>query len=313
MKLSSVCQTSQRAILHISLLSVFCMYAASISGAEILDQGSGDAPVFKIDSYLPDRNRISWTAGVGYSSTANNTVSTTPIVTPIGHSLYLVQNDVRVDARMRDSLFSYLNMRYGISRKTNMTLRVRASHTRTRAKTNEQESSYSNSGIDAITFGLNHQLTSPYNNPFVIAYVEGSVQERSDGRLVSGKTFSTGITSHWVYDPLVLSLIVNYSYLQQRSYGNETIDPGDLFSTTGLVGFSVNPEVTLKWGVSSAFKQKDRGGGFSHNNEDWSSSFSMFLGTTYRISNQSIIDINYSGGMGSQASNQISVNFSKKY
>lgn len=269
------------------------------------ERRESDSP-FKIEDFAPKMGRYTLSAGIGYGVADSKNVSVSTVAVPISHSYWLLLPDVAFDNRRRDSLFTRLGVRYALGDGFNASLGLKADAGRSTIQENGASRSESDFGWRSLTAGFDYRLTSPFDHPFVIAFAEAAVAENNGGDRLYGKTVTAGLSSHWAFDPVILSLTGSYSYLGARQDEGKAFDPGDALNIAVSFGIAVNPEITFRTGLAQSFRGGDKMDGAQG---EWGSNSSFSLGYTQRLSPKIVMNIDFHAGVAGNDTAQVLTGF----
>ncbi|KDN25500.1 hypothetical protein MBO_03347 [Moraxella bovoculi 237] len=118
-------------------------------------------------------------------------------------------------------------------------------------------------------------------------------------------------TTYTVNDPIVLSLTGTYQYQANReTNASNRVDLGDTAMLNGMVGFAVNPDITLTGGVSVRHKWADKNDfGNIENNQTQTS---LNLGLAYALSARSNLTANVRTPISGASGSTVSVGLTTK-
>lgn len=286
--------------------SMTCGLLLMVAQTHADERRESDSP-FKIEDFAPKRGRYTLSAGIGYTVSDSKSVSVSTISIPIAHGYSILLPDVTLDNRRRDSLFSRVGGRYALNDGFNMSFGFKTNVSRSLIRENSTTRTENESGWQNLTAGVDYRLTSAFDHPFVIAFGEVAVAERSDNSTSYGRSAALGISSHWAFDPVILSLTGTYSYLGRRSSQEKTHDPGDLLTVAASFGIALNPEITARFGFSQNFQGKGKVDGVSG---EWSSATSLSVGFSQRLNPKLVMNVDGQAGVAGHDNAQIVVNFS---
>lgn len=269
------------------------------------ERRESDSP-FRIEDFAPKKGRYTLNAGIGYAVADSKNVSVSTVIIPLSYGYSLLLPDVTLDNRRRDSVFTRLGIRYALSDGFNVNVGFRADAGRSVIRENNTTRTEKDSGWRSLTAGVDYRLTSPFDHPFVLAFAEVALAENSNGSTFHGKAATVGLSSHWAFDPVILSLTGTYSYLGTRQDNGKTYDPGDILGLAASFGIVVNPEITLRAGLAQSFRGGDKIDGSRGN---WGSNSSFTLGYTQRLLSKLVMNIDAQAGVAGSETAQILTNF----
>lgn len=220
-----------------------------------------------VEDLLTAENRFRLEFSLNYANSDRRNVDSIFDLIQTGTGQFvLLPVDVGEERRNSDFLAATLGFRYGLTKDTEILIRLTGTADDVRIeKTNE---TYSRSGqrLSDWVIGVNHQLSPDNDTPAFLGFAEVTVAENTsfdDSEFVYGKSGQIGFTTYRAIDPLVLSLTTGYRYAGKRKINNQTINPGDLLFINPSVGFAVNNEITLTGGLQLKFRAKDKVDGSS--------------------------------------------------
>lgn len=143
--------------------------------------------------------------------------------------------------------------------------------------------------------------------PDSLLFTEISAYDNTQGlRSKSGSSVLVGGTVYTINDPIVLSLTGSYQYNGNRkTLHNTAVDLGDVLAINGVVGFAVNPDITLTGGVGIQYKKADSFedmGQISHNQTQTLLNLGMAYALSARSNLTANVRTNISGGNNSTLS-----------
>ncbi|MBS3935871.1 MAG: TonB-dependent receptor [Sulfuritalea sp.] len=279
-----------------------CCLAALHAAAD--DRRASDTP-FKIEDFAPKKGRYTLNTSIGYSVTDSKEVNVTVVGTPLHHGVLLLPN-VTLNNRRKDTLQAGLGIRYAATGRLNLSLGAKADASRTLIRDNGGTRTEHASGLRSVSAGADYRITSPFQQPYVLAFGEIALVEKSDNKTFHGRSAVLGASGHWAFDPVIVSLTGTYGYLRKRDSGGKSYDPGDVFGLGLSAGLAVNPEISLRAGVTQSFRTADEINGVKG---DWTSSTSLNLGYTHRLSPALVMNVSAQAGIAGNDTAQLLVGF----
>ncbi len=264
-----------------------------------------DSP-FKIEDFSPKKGRYTLSAGLGYSVSDSRKVSVSTVAAPIGHGFALLLPEVSVDDRRRDALFARLGLRHALNERLNVSLGLKVDVSRSVIRENSAQRVEHERGWRTLSVGADYRISTHFDQPYVLAFAELALAEKSGGETLSGKSATFGASSHWAYDPVILSLTGTYTHLASRKIDGKRRDPGDIVGLAASFGLAVNPEVSFRAGLSQSFRGGDR---FADKKDDWRSATALTLGYTHRLSPRLVMNVSAEAGVAGHDAAQTFVNF----
>jgi hypothetical protein len=164
----------------------------------------------------------------------------------------------------RDSDYTQIvaGLRYGVSRRTELNVRVNNAYfTVTEPPVSGAPSIFNDTGnLQSLTLGANW-LASPENDtPALLLSVSLDAIEKSSveqAESLYGKTGRIGATIYKSIDPVVLSIAMGYEFSSDRELIEQELDPGNEWFVSPQLNFAVNHKVTLIGGIAIHVRQGD--------------------------------------------------------
>lgn len=288
-----------------AIAAVACFFTSAPLLVSADDRRESDSP-FKIEDFAPQRGRYTLNAGIGYAIADSKNVEVSTVTVPLSHGYSLLVPDVTVNNRRRDSVFTRLGMRYALSDGLNINVSLKADADRSIIRENSKTRTERDSGWHSLTAGIDYRLTSSFDQPFVQTFAEVALVEDDDNGTSRGKAATVGISSHWAFDPAILSLTGTYSYLGIRRNNGKNYDPGDVLGLAASFGIAINPEISIRLGLAQGFRTGEKIDGARR---DWVSNTAFSLGCTKRISPRLVMNVDAQVGVGGSESTQMLANF----
>lgn len=283
-----------------------CALLAVAGTAHADERRESDSP-FKIEDFAPKKGRYTLSAGLGYAVADAKNVNVSRVILPITHNYALILPDVTLDNRRRDTFFTRMGLRYALRNGLNVSLGLRADASRSLIRGNNgAERTEHDAGWRRLTAGLDYRLSSPFDQPYVLAFADVALAEKNGDDTLHGKTAAVGLGAHWAFDPVILSLSGSYSYLGSRNSNGKTHDPGDVIGFSGAFGIAVNPEITVRAGFAQSFRGGDKVNG---RKGEWESGSAFTFGYSHRLSPRLVMNIDAQAGVAGNDTGQISAGF----
>lgn len=285
---------------------LFCLTACCVVALPAMadDKRPSDTP-FKIEDFAPKQGRYTLNTGFGYSVADSKDVNVALAIVPFSHGVLLLP-DVTMDNRRKDTLQAGLGLRYAATDRLNLSLGAKADASRTLIRNNGGPRTEHDSGWRNLSAGLDYRITTPFQQPYVLAFAEVALAEKSENKTLHGRSAVLGASGHWAFDPVILSLTGTYSHLGKRELGNQSYDPGDVFGLGFSAGLAVNTESSLRAGVTQSFRSADVINGVKGN---WTSSTSMAFGYTHRLTPALVTNVGTQMGLAGNETAQLLVSF----
>ncbi len=162
-----------------------------------------------------------------------------------------------------DNLLITARIRYGITRKLEVfsSASTLSSFSRisypTGSSKSKNESKFSSLGI-----GFSYQLHNEDKYPgILISYSTLAINNSSFPNGYKNTYFrdhKLNLSTYYTVDPIVLYLETSYEVHLPRKKDNTTLNPGEKLSLSPQIYFSVNPFISLYWGVEWFLQGKDK-------------------------------------------------------
>lgn len=149
-------------------------------------------------------------------------------------------------------ILSALNVKYGLAKNLDINLRTNYLYTSTRyLNIDNQRPSLSEKNISDISLGFNYQFLEDETNPALIGFLETTLYENNNSKNPYFQSYTFGITTYRMFDPIVLSLSSGYKYNRNRKLKN-SIDykPSDFFFINPQLAFAANDKISLIGGLN---------------------------------------------------------------
>ena len=178
-----------------------------------------------------------------------------------------------------DSIAITPRIRYGFGDDTNVSLQASFVALQTRLQNGNEISSTSSARFSSAQLGISHRFIEQGDTPSLIGSISTSlVENNSSGDDAYAKSWSLGLSSYRVFDPIVITGSMGYQLLLERDINQAQIDPGDVFFLNGGVSFVPNPNSSLSAGFTWSIRDKDKIDGVKQGIVRTSTSFNLGMG-----------------------------------
>lgn len=302
----------------------FAMILAAPALAQTVDQTNATVgekeSLLKVEDFSPAKGRWSINTGLSYQSVDRGGfipgffLVTDPIGTVITIPTLSQTND-RVD---RASLS--FGARYALTNSVNLFGQATGSITNVRRTTAPNVSQNdTTTGFDTLNLGLDFRFSPTPSRTNFTGFLSVAAIEESNDDYIHAKAFSAGLTMSRVVDPLILSASLNYSHFSSRDYNHvssrDTADgefkPGNVITVTPTIGFAVNPDINISWGMGISYKMGDERAGQSDQEDDVLSTVNLGLG--YRLSRDTLLNVSGRAGVGGNNAVRLTSGLSKRF
>jgi len=277
--------------------------------------------VFTQSGVLTPKGKFNLEASLSYTQNSSNKVSV------VGYTILptLVVGRIEVSDSDRTTITAGVTARYGITNSTELELRIpfvyRSDQISTRpiqdgSSGNTINTTLDGGGLGDIEMAIRHQInfeTTPYwvaglrlksdtgRSPYEVDIDKTSntfIQAPTGSGLWS---LSPGISMIYPKDPAVLFMNLGYIYNFKDTVninGNSTeVDIGDTISLGAGLGFAVNPDLSLSFGISHKTILKSKVNGIKNDDAKLLQLDSLTIGMNYAISKQTSINISAQAGL----------------
>lgn len=163
-----------------------------------------------------------------------------------------------------------------------------------------------------VTLTVGYSLKDHSFLPETLLFSEINAYDKTQGlKPVALSSVLVGGTVYTINDPIVLSLTSTYQHNRSRiSNSNTAITMGDVMSVNGLVGFAVNPDITLTGGASVQYRQADTiFGAKTHHNQ---TKTNLNLGLAYALSARTNLTANVHTDISGNGGSTLSLGLTTK-
>lgn len=263
---------------------------------------------------LADENRFKLDTDVSYHNHHKSSATTQGFeMVDLGNGRTVYLPSIGESRTNSDSLIAGLGLRYGVSDKLEIGIRTNGVYRNARHQSGSELSSTSDAYLQDLSLSTQYQLTKNHAKlPDMLAFGELSLYDNTQGlKRKNASSALVGFTTYTVNDPIVLSLTGTYQYQAKRetTTGNR-MDLGDTAAINGLVGFAVDPDITLTGGVGVRHKWADKNElGKLENN---STQTTLNLGLAYALTARSNLTTNVRTPISGDGGSTLSVGLTTK-
>ncbi|WP_273794871.1 hypothetical protein [Brucella intermedia] len=266
--------------------------------------------LLKVDEFSPEAGRISINYGINYTSQDKSGYIPSFLYTFGGDGSLIYMPTLQATQDRTDTASANFGVRYNVASRFNLSAQINGGYRYERYTSHVNGSENSSSfDFNSLTIGTDFHL---YRLPrgAINAFLSVGAVEKTRGGFSYGKSFTSGLTGYWTVDPVILSTTLSYSKFLDRKSDNTTINPGDAISVSPSVGFAVNPDMNLSWGMTFAFKDAVR---INENKQNaWEMLSTMNLGLGYRIDENKLLNVTGRAGVGGNSATQFGMNISQR-
>jgi periplasmic protein len=263
-----------------------------------------DLPL-SLEDILTDKGKLKLEASVSYiNGESNHSELSSPIYIQTGTANFIaVPTEVRERNQNSDMVVGTLGLRYGLTGNTDIYGSGSYLWREDRQFDGESRKTRDDSLSD-ISLGISHTFLKDEKNPALIGFIEGTVYEKSHGKVSSGKSWLIGATTYKSIDPIVLSLTAAY-----RFNGSKTLldgvkyREGNYWFINPSVAFAANDRISLIGGIQWLSKQPDQFDGKKESIR--TSSTYAHLGTGIGFTKATSMNISARFGISGQSSSEL--------
>lgn len=227
----------------------------------IASTAHADLPL-TVEDLTADKNRFKLDTSVSYFNQNQNNLNE-----PFFNSITLGDGrtiNIPAPATQRsintDAFVLGTGLRYGVFDNAELGLKTHFVSNYERYNDVAGISNNSNHQWQDITLTMGYSLKDHPFLPETLLFSEINAYDKTQGlKPVALSSVLIGGTIYTINDPIVLSLTGTYQKNSHRTIEQNDfkVDVGDVASVNGLVGFAVNPDITLTGGAGVQYKQAD--------------------------------------------------------
>lgn len=268
--------------------------------------------LLKVDDFSPSRGKWSINTGLSYQATdRGGYIPSLFFVTGPGGAVVAVPS-ISESTDRSDRLTLSFGARYAATDRVNLSATIVGSVASVRTTTDPNVSvRNTEANLDALNLGLDFRFISGPSRSNVTGFVSVAAVEEQDDGFVHGRSVSTGLTFSRVVDPLILSASVVYNHFSEREGPDGAFDPGNVVTFTPTIGFAVNPDINISWGMGISYREGNRIEGRPGGDSDVLSTLN--LGLSYRLSQDSLLTVNGRAGVGGNDAVELSLGLSRRF
>lgn len=202
-----------------------------------------------VESLISNQGKISLESSLMYgNSKANQAQLSGSLPIQVGANSYInLPTDITTNQQQTDYLIGSLAVKYGISHKSDIGIRVNTSYV------TERDLAHTNFDKPQNKFELNdigitasHQFLEDDKYPALVGFADVAIIEKRQDQNTPLANMSLGITTYRSYDPIVLSLTTGYKYNFEKILNNkQNYKPSDIFFINPQVAFAANDRISL--------------------------------------------------------------------
>lgn len=278
------------------------------AGATMGEQES----LLKVEDFSPAKGRWSINTGISYQSVdRGGYIPIILFVTGANGASIAIPSISASDDRV-DKATATFGARYAVTNRLNLFGRVAASATNVRTTAAPGISrDETTADLDSLNVGVDFRFAPTPMRTHLTGFLSAAAAEKSNGAYIHGRAFSAGLTVSRVVDPLILSASVSYNHFLPRDTARGAFKPGNVIAFTPSIGFAVNPDINISWGMGFSYRMVDERAG-QLDGEDGVLT-TLNLGLAYRLSKDRLLNISGRAGVAGNDAALLSVGFSRRF
>jgi hypothetical protein len=251
----------------------------------VFSQAHAEVPL-DIEGLLTKKGVFRLENSITYSQNESDRYLTDqPLLIQTGENSYVyVPTNLSTQNSQQDTLVYGLNLRYGLTARTELYARASYIYNQSRYQTGTEQKSQSNRQFQDMWLGTNFRIMKEGDYPALLMFADIQATQKLTDKSVYGKAYTLGLTSYRTIDPLVLS--ISLAYLGARAYETQgaTVKTGQVWNITPQVSFAVNEKATLQFGLTWRNQWASKRDGIANSLRKTSTAISLGLG--YALTDQ---------------------------
>ncbi|MEK7274552.1 MAG: hypothetical protein AAB110_04800 [Candidatus Desantisbacteria bacterium] len=253
-------QSSNQAILPFGNLKILCLLTSVISFLLPFDTFAKSVKVDDLLAYPKE-----WQADivVSYTNIHKQTgKSSLSLIELPDESFIVIPSYVGEEVINEDYISYSLGLRYGITKRLEISSFVNLHSSLQRMILNTQTKQEENHKFDLLDLGISCQVVKEDKYPALLALFSTHLvdNQKFDNEYKENylKTYLVSLLSYYTVDPVVFMLQTKYQLNLKRTNGDDVIDPGEIISISPQIYFAANPYISLNYGVQWTCQGKTR-------------------------------------------------------
>lgn len=272
-----------------------------------------------VEDLIADKNRFKLETSLNYvNQNSSNLTSQGSNLVDLGNGRYVsIPNSITQGKTNTDTLIGTIGLRYGVSDSLEVGIKTNSIYNQQRIDVVGKTDTQSDTRLKDLVLATQYQLTKDSKKiPDSLLFAEVSAYDKTQG--FKSKSLSSALVGGTIYtvnDPIVLSLTGSYLYNSKRNNDslqdfNKTVEVGDVFALDSLIGFAVNPDITLTTGVGWQLQQADKLNSVRVGSNHTQTNLS--LGMAYALTERSNLTANVRTNISGDGGSTLSVGLSTK-
>jgi hypothetical protein len=273
---------------------------------------SEQSSLLRVDQFSPAKGRWSIQTGFRYRSVDRGGYIPSVGFLPTSDGRFIAVPSISPSADRIDTASASIGARYAVTSWLNLFGQVSGRATSARRTTSPGRSlSEGDAAFEALTLGADFRFTPGPSRTHVSGYASVAAIETEGDAFVYARSFAVGVTASTVVDPLILSATLGYSFFASRETSSGAVDPGEVLSFTPTIGFAVNPDINLSWGVGVSHRWADTGALSRFSESDVLTTVN--LGLAYRLSPDRLLNVDARAGVGGNDAVELSMGVAQRF
>lgn len=268
--------------------------------------------LLKVEEFAPAAGGISMNYGINYTSQDKSgyVPNFLYILSPGGSVIFVPGLQTTNDRA--DMAMANLGLRYNVASLFNLSAQIAGGYRYERVTTPSGSAQFTSEfDFNSLSLGGDANMMRIGSRGFINGFVSTAVVEKTRGGFNYGRSFTGGVTGYWTIDPLILSTTVSYlSFLGYQTLSGR-FAPGGVLAVSPTVGFAVNPDVNLSWGMTFALKDGDTV--CDRKRSDWKMLSTVNLGLGYRLNEDTLLSVSGRAGVGGNNATQFGMSVSQRF
>jgi hypothetical protein len=260
-----------------------------------------------IEDIVAKHHEIKLDAGIDYISSENDNIlvnQSIALTNPNG-SIINIPVDVKYAKQKTDTLVGNFGLKYGITPKTEIYAKTSGLWQKNTNSIDKQSDNLSQ--INDLAFGIQHQILQEGKNPALIGFAEASIFEKGFENNKIGKSYTIGLSTYKISDPIVFSLATAYRFNLKDS----GVKNGNILSVSPSIAFAANNNVSLNVGINWQLRQADKINGKSTLSNQTATALN--LGASYAINQNTNINAQVKTSLSGNKQTTLSLLLSHKF
>lgn len=272
-----------------------------------------------VENLISDQGKYTMELGLTYgNSKSSDTTINGYIPVQIADTSYInIPTNITNERVQNEYLIASAGLKYGLIKNLDLSVNASMIYQSNRyldidSSIDSLKQSTTDTDLADISIGLNYQFLEDAKYPALLGFIDSTALEKNDYKNAYFSSWTVGLTTYRSYDPIVLSLTAGYKHSLEREIANNTdYQPSDLFFLNPQVAFAANDRISLVAGLNFKTigdqKLNQQTVEKQRNNVDYT------FGLGYGLDNQSSLNLVTTLRQDFDNSNEVRLNYSKKF